>query len=394
MVSPMTIRSFEDFWALVVDVWTTGVFGVDLGRIIVAIGIFLLFVVVRRLFSRFVVGYLVARAKRTKSRVDDVAVAALEKPLSFVPVVVGLFIATEYLAPGDALAVFFTLVNRSLVAFTIFWALFSVISPLSLAIQRFRDVMSESMISWMIKGLRVGVIFLGAATILEIWGIAVGPILAGLGLFGVAVALGAQDLFKNLIAGLFIIIERRFQPGQWILVEGVVEGTIESIDFRTTRIRRFDQAPVFVPNSKLADNVVTNFSAMRFRRIYWVLGIELTASIEQLARIRDHIEAYLMASEEFVKPPEALLFVRIDKFSAHSVDLMIYCFTRTIVWGEWLEIKERLAYEVKRIVEENGARIALPARALYMRDSVRVDAAGEEPEVFELPAPRGAGRRQ
>lgn len=394
MVSPMTIRSFEDFWALVVDVWTTGVFGVDLGRIIVAIGIVLFFVVIRRLFSRFVIGYLVKRAERTKSRVDDVAIAALEKPLSFIPVVVGLFVATEYLNPGDWLATFFTLVNRSLVAFTIFWGLFSVISPLSLAIQRFRDVMSESMISWMIKSLRVAVIFLGTATILEIWGIAVGPILAGLGLFGVAVALGAQDLFKNLIAGLFIIVERRFQPGQWILVEGVVEGTIESIDFRTTRIRRFDQAPVYVPNSKLSDNVVTNFSAMRFRRIYWMVGVEITTSVEQLARIRDEIEAYLMASDEFAKPPQASLFVRIDKFAEHSIDIMIYCFTKTIVWGEWLEIKERFAYEVKRIIEENGANLALPARALYMKDSVAVEAVTEEPEVFELPTSRHADRQQ
>lgn len=394
MVAPMTIRSFEDFWALVVDVWTTGVFGVDLGRIIIAIGIFLLFVVIRRLFSRFVIGYLVKRAKRTKSRIDDVAVGALEKPLSFVPVVIGLFVATEYLDPGDALATFFTLVNRSLVAFTIFWGLFSIISPLSLAIQRFRDVMSESMISWMIKSLRVAVIFLGAATILEIWGIAVGPILAGLGLFGVAVALGAQDLFKNLIAGLFIIVERRFQPGQWILVEGVVEGTIESIDFRTTRIRRFDQAPVFVPNSKLSDNVVTNFSAMTFRRIYWMVGVEITTTVEQLARIRDQIEAYLMESDEFAKPPQASLFVRIDKFSEHSIDIMIYCFTKTTVWGEWLEIKERFAYEIKRIIEENGASLALPARALYMKEPVAVEAVTEEPEAFPLPETREAKQQQ
>lgn len=390
----MNIRNYEDFWSLVVDVWTTGVFGVDLGRIIIAIGIVLAFVVLRRLFSRFVVGYFEARAKRTASRVDDVAVAALEKPLSFVPVVIGLFVATEYLNPGDWLAGFFTLLNRSLVAFTIFWGLYSVISPLSLAIQRFRDVMSPSMISWLIKGLRVAVIFLGGATILEIWGIAVGPILAGLGLFGVAVALGAQDLFKNLIAGLFIILERRFHPGQWILVEGVVEGTIESIDFRTTRIRRFDQAPVFVPNSKLADNVVTNFSAMRFRRIYWMVGVEITTTVQQLARIRDQIEAYLQESDEFAKPPEALLFVRVDKFSEHSIDIMIYCFTKTIVWGEWLEIKERLAYEVKRIVEENGARIALPARALYMKDPVAVEGLTDEPEVFPLPAPRRAEPQQ
>lgn len=384
MVPVMNRESFQDFWALVVDVWTTGVFGVDFGRIIIAIGIILLFVAVRRMFSRFVVGYLVARAERSKSEIDDAAVAALEKPLSFIPVVVGLFIATEYLNPGDSLAAFFTLLNRSLIAFTIFWGLFSVISPLSLSMQRFRDVMSASMIDWLIKSLRVAVIFLGTATILEIWGIAVGPILAGLGLFGVAVALGAQDLFKNLIAGLFIIIERRFQPGQWILVEGVVEGTIESIDFRTTRIRRFDQAPVFVPNSKLADNVVTNFSRMTYRRIYWMIGIDRRTSIDQLSAIRDQIEDHILTSGDYASPQQASTFIRIDKFTENSIDIMLYCFTKTIVWGQWLEIKERLVYEVKRIVEANGSALAYPSQSLYLEKMPPVEGPDMRPEPFPL----------
>ena len=122
----------------------------------------------------------------------------------------------------------------------------------------------------------------GAATILEIWGIKIGPILAGLGLFGVAVALGAQDLFKNLISGFLVIAEKRFNPGDWIRVDGEVEGTVETINFRSTLVRRFDKAPVFVPNSKLSDNSVINFSSMTFRRIYWVIGVEYRTTVDQL----------------------------------------------------------------------------------------------------------------
>src|SRR5690606_24926556 len=105
-----------------------------------------------------------------------------------------------------------------------------------------------------------------AATILEIWGIKVAPILAGFGLLGVAVALGAQDLFKNLIAGLLILSEKRFSIGDWVRVKDLVEGTVESIGFRSTVIRRFDLSPVYVPNTMLSDNAVINFSNMIFRR--------------------------------------------------------------------------------------------------------------------------------
>jgi len=99
----------------------------------------------------------------------------------------------------------------------------------------------------------LGCLFLGFATVLQVWGIQVGPILAGLGLFGVAVALGAQDLFRNLIGGLCVLIEKRFKVGDWIMVDGVVEGTVEHIGFRSTKVIRFDLSPVFVPNQKLSD---------------------------------------------------------------------------------------------------------------------------------------------
>jgi MscS family membrane protein len=237
------------------------------------------------------------------------------------------------------------------------------------------------MVEWLLKSIRVAFLFIGAGTILEIWGIKILPLLAGLGLFGVAVALGAQDLFKNLISGLLIIAERRFSPGDWIAVEGVVEGTVETIGFRSTLVRRFDKAPVFVPNANLSDNVVTNFSAMTHRRIYWTIGVLYSTRVEQLRRIRDGIERYILDSDDFAHPPEVPAFVRIDRFGDSSIDIMVYCFTRTTVWGEWLEIKEDLACRIKEIVEEAGSGFALPSRSLYL-ESIPAGA----PEPFVPPA--------
>ena len=237
------------------------------------------------------------------------------------------------------------------------------------------------MMVWIFKALKVLVIFLGAAIILEIWGIAVGPLLAGLGLFGAAVALGAQDLFKNLIGGITIIAEKRFHPGEWILVEGVVEGTVEDIGFRSTKVRRFDKAPVHVPNSNLSDAVVTNFSRMTHRRIKWKIGVTYSTDVKQLQIIRDGIMNYLIQNEAFAKADEVSTFVRVDSFNASSIDFLVYCFTKTTNWGDWLEIKEAFALEIKRIVEEEAkSSFAFPSQSIYI-ESIP----SEAPEIFVPP---------
>jgi len=378
------MEKLEKFWVIVVEVWKEGVFGVDLGRIVVALLIVLGFLLVRRLFAKLLAGRLRAVAKRTRFQLDDEIVEAVEDPLAMIPVVLGIFIAAEYLSLSGQLQAVADQIVRSLVVYVIFWILVRLVRPLSFLLEQLEEVFSAAMVDWLIKSIRVALIFIGTATVLEIWGIKVGPILAGLGLFGVAVALGAQDLFKNLISGLLIIAERRFSPGDWICVDGVVEGTVESIGFRSTLIRRFDKAPVYVPNAKLSDNAVTNFSAMTHRRIYWMIGVEYRTTVEQLREIRDGIEQYVLNSDDFAKPPEVATFVRIDKFSDSSIDIMLYCFTKTTVWGEWLAIKEQLAYKIKEIVETAGTSFAFPSQSIYVETLLT-----EEPEMFEPPCETG-----
>ncbi len=375
------MEQLKQFWLVVVDVWEKGLFGIDLGRIVVALFIIFGFLLVRRLFAKLLAGRLMAIAKRTRFRLDDEIVEAVKDPLAMIPVVLGVFLAAEYLSLSGPLETVADRLVRSLVVYVIFWILVRLVRPLSFLLEQLEEMFSAAMVHWLIKSIRVALIFIGTATILEIWGIKVGPILAGLGLFGVAVALGAQDLFKNLISGILIIAERRFSPGDWVCVDGVVEGTVESIGFRSTLIRRFDKAPVYVPNAKLSDNAVTNFSAMTHRRIYWMVGVEYRTTVEQLRRIRDGIEEYILNEEDFAKPPEVSTFVRIDRFSDSSIDIMIYCFTKTTVWGNWLAIKEKLAYKIKEIVEVAGTSFAFPSQSLYVETLPT-----EQPEIFEPPS--------
>ncbi len=381
------MQDLNKFWQLVTDVWHDGLAGVDIGRVLTALGILLVFLFLRGLFTRFVTARLRAIAKRTTNQLDDKMVDALAPPLRLVPVVLGVFFATQHMAFEGLYAEIADSVVKSLIAATIFWAAHRIIGPWSFLLRQLERVFTHELVEWMVKAIRIAILFVGAATILQIWGIQVGPIIAGAGLLGVAVALGAQDLFKNLIGGILILGEKRFRKGDWILVEGTVEGTVESIGFRSTVVRRFDKAPVLVPNSKLSDTALVNFSAMSHRRIFWKIGVEYRTTVAQLRQIRDGIEAYITDSDDFAGPPEVPTFVRIDRFNDSSIDIMLYCFSKTTDWGEWLEIKERLAYAIMEIVEGAGSGFAFPSQSVYVEALP-----GDQAEVYAPPAKSGDGR--
>jgi len=356
----------QNFWELVKTVWTEGIFGVQVNELVIALAILVFFFLLKNIFARFVVRWISRFTASTETTVDDAILEALEGPIRFVPAVIGFFFATSYLTLDENMRAFVILFNRSLVAFALFWGLYQLSDLIGHLLQRAEQLLSRSMIDWLSKAVKLAFIILGFATILEIWGIQVAPLLAGLGLFGVAVALGAQDLFKNLIAGIFILGERRFHPGDWILVPGIVEGTVEHIGFRTTTVRQFDKAPVYLPNAQLSDNATVNFSRMTYRRIKWVIGLEYNSTSTQLKAVRERIETYLMNNEDFVQPKDTTTFVHIDSFSASSIDILMYAFTKTTDWLAWLKVKEQLLLEIKTIVEEEGASFAFPSQSLYI----------------------------
>jgi len=185
-----------------------------------------------------------------------------------------------------------------------------------------------------------------------------------LGLVGVAVALGAQDLFKNLISGILVLVEKRFKVGDWILVENIIEGIVASIGFRSTVIRKFDKSLAIIPNFYFAENAVINVSATTNWIISWTITLQYSTTVEQLRKIRDEIEKYITTHKDYKTSLGHA--VRVDKFSDSSIDMYIRCFTATDDWDEWLKVKERLAIEIKQIVEKNNASFAFPSQSIYV----------------------------
>ena len=355
---------FNNFSDLFISVWSKGIRGVDIFQILIGIGIFFIFLIFRGIISKVIIKRLEAISKRTTNKLDDTFVKAMEGPARFLPIVLGFFIASYYMSfAEDGRAVVDT-INRTLITIFIFWVIHQIIEPISYILSGLDKMLTRELIGWIIKSLKILIFILGLAAVLELWGIKIGPIIAGLGLFGVAVALGAQDLFKNLISGILVLVEKRFKIGDWILVEGIIEGIVEKIGFRSTVIRKFDKSLAIIPNFQVAENAVINISETTNWRVDWAITLQYDTTVDQLKKIRNEIENHINVSDDFDKA--AGVAVRIEKFSDSSIDMRVRCFTTSNSFTTWLEVKEKLAIEIKQIVEGNNAGFAFPSQSIYI----------------------------
>ena len=354
----------NNFKSLFLSVWEKGILGIDFFQILVGLGIFLLFLIFRGLISRLIIKKLEIISKRTTNKLDDTFVKSMMGPARFLPIVLGVFFASYYMSFSDDMRDFVDNLNRTLITILIFWIIHQIIEPISYILSVLDKILTRELIGWIIKSLKILIFILGAAAVLELWGIKIGPIIAGLGLFGVAVALGAQDLFKNLISGILVLVEKRFRMGDWIRVDGIIEGVVEKIGFRSTVIRKFDKSLAIIPNFQFAENAVINVSQTTNWLISWIITLQYDTTVDQLKTIRNQIEEHINKSEDFDQ--SIGVAVRVDKFADSSIDMYVRCFSKTNSWNEWLKVKENLALSIKQIVETNKASFAFPSQSIYV----------------------------
>ena len=354
----------NNFKSLFLSVWEKGILGIDFFQILIGLGIFLLFLIFRGLISRLIIKKLEIISKRTTNKLDDTFVKSMMGPARFLPIVLGVFFASYYMSFSDDMRDFVDNLNRTLITILIFWIIHQIIEPISYILSGLDKILTRELIGWIIKSLKILIFILAAAAVLELWGIKIGPIIAGLGLFGVAVALGAQDLFKNLISGILVLVEKRFRMGDWIRVDGIIEGVVEKIGFRSTVIRKFDKSLAIIPNFQFAENAVINVSQTTNWLISWIITLQYDTTVDQLKTIRNQIEEHINKSEDFDQ--SIGVAVRVDKFADSSIDMYVRCFSKTNSWNEWLKVKENLALSIKQIVETNKASFAFPSQSIYV----------------------------
>ena len=320
----------------------------------------------RYVFAKIIIRKFSKLVKLSTTQIDDKIFLSLDKPISLLPIL--LFFVSIYAFGNfdNKILNFVDNINLSLISIIIFWSLYVMVDIFSFLFNRLELLLSKGFSIWLSKSIKFFIVFLAVVSVLEVWGIKIGPVIAGLGLFGVAVALGAQDLFKNLISGILILFEKRFELGDVIELPGHTMGTVDHIGFRSTKIIQFDTTPISIPNYIFADSSVINYSHRKFRRINWIIGLEYNSSINQIKKFTDSLNKYISTNDNFIVNEEYKCFLRLEKFNDSSIDILVCCFTNTNDWNEYLLIKEQLAYEIKKIVEENNLNFAFPSQSIYI----------------------------
>ncbi len=341
-----------------------------------ALLIFLLFLLLRKTFTQYVFRGLMKLLNKTGLDPKINLLSCIENPLRNWFVILGLYFALLILPLGQYFQVLVTQTFRASIIVLIAWGLYNMAGPyLFEAINsKIETKMDAILIPFLSKVLRFLIIFLALSLVASEWGYDVTGIVAGLGLGGLAFALAAQDTAANIFGGIVIITDKPFDIGDWIFCPSV-EGTVEDISFRSTRVRTFANSLVTVPNSTLANEPITNWSKMGKRRVSFNLGVTYDTSRDQLKKCVEEIRQMLENHPDVHKD---VIFVKFDSFNDSSLDIFIYYFTVTTQWGTHMNVKEEINLNIMKILEDQGVSVAFPSRSLYLENP---------PEYFQQEKP-------
>ncbi len=343
---------------------TENYFGVPLANLIAATLIFLLVLGLRKGFTKIVLVFLQNLAKRSTTYYDDRVISALKGPIRFLFIIIAfhLFFLLIFNEPQ-----FIKNILNTLLVYTLFWAILSVVEALRglvyEATAKFNKDLSKEMGNFIIAMIKILVGGVGLAGMLMVWGINVTAVVASLGLGGLAFALAAKDTASNLFGSFALLADKSIRIGEWIKVGGV-EGVVEDVGMRTTKIRSFQKSLITVPNSIVANSPIENFSRRGIRRIKMHIGLTYGTSADQLIQIIADIKTMLQEHEGISQSDS--LMVNFDTFGDSSLNIFIYTFTKTANWAKYLEIREEIHLEIMGIVEKNGSGFAFPSQSIYV----------------------------
>ncbi|MFD1382043.1 mechanosensitive ion channel family protein [Rhodanobacter aciditrophus] len=332
------------------------------------------------LLINFIVNRILLRVdkhlQRTRNPWDNMIVEAARTPLRLFIWLIGLSIAAEISDTelDENFTNIVSVIREVGVILIITWFLLRCVKGVENAMTSGRatnqpvDYTTASAIS---KLLRAAVIITSALVILQTMGYSISGVLAFGGIGGIAVGFAAKDLLANFFGGLMVYLDRPFKVGDWIRSpDQNIEGTVEHIGWRQTRIRTFDMRPLYVPNATFSTISVENPSRMSHRRINETVGVRYS-DFGKLAEIIDEIKNMVGNHDEI--DTDQIFMVNFNQFGPSSLDFFIYAYTRTTNWAKYHEVKQDVLIKAMKIIEDHGAEVAFPTRTLHMFSETEQD---------------------
>ena len=335
------------------------------------------------LVAYFVLHHAEKIARRSAAIWDDALIRAVHRPLTLLLWTLGAYYAASviYAHQDRGFPEGLTLARDTIVIAAFAWFLLRLIGNAARGM-RARALepgckVDLTTVDALSKLGRISVVVLAGLVIVQSLGFSVSGVLAFGGIGGIAVGFAAKDMLANFFGGLTIYLDRPFVVGEWIRSpDKEIEGTVEYIGWRHTRVRAFNKNPIYVPNALFTNIVVENPTRMTNRRIKETIGIRYQ-DFDKMAAIVAEVKAMLQAHPEI--DSDATLIVSFNAFAASSLDFFVYTFTRTVEWIHFHEVKQDVLLKIGAIISAHGAEIAFPTRSLHIESAP--DAAVPEPRA-------------
>ncbi|HEY8402584.1 MAG TPA: mechanosensitive ion channel domain-containing protein [Cytophagaceae bacterium] len=334
----------------------------------IAILILILFSFIAHKIFTFLLGEIFFRIiyKSTKGVISLDILKPVARPASLflITFIIGLFIPILQL-PGLSTK-YVNLLIKGLVPFFGMLIAYRLVDLLGYYFERLaqksKSTLDDQLVPLVRKSLKIFVVVIGVLFILQNLDFNVTALLAGISIGGLAFALAAQDTIKNLFGSLMIFLDKPFQVGDWV-TSGEIDGTVEEVGFRSTRVRTFRNSLVYVPNGKLADATIDNHGLRKFRRFSTRIRINYDTPPEL---INQFIEGLRKIVEEHPHTRKDFYHVYLNEFGVSALEIMFYIFFIAPDWGKELTYRHEIIFQIIELANKLGVRFALPAQALHL----------------------------
>jgi MscS family membrane protein len=318
--------------------------------------------------QRKILNRLHLKAEQSNRVWDDVIIDSIKKPISLIIWAGGIYLATEIIQEATGAVIFNAVepLRDTIIIGALAWFLVRLIKHGEQKLVEGEKEVDPTTVDAIAKLLKVSVVITSILVVLQTLGFSISGVVAFGGIGGMAVGFAAKDLLANFFGGLTIYLDRPFAVGDWVRSpDRDIEGTVENIGWRLTRIRTFDKRPLYVPNSTFTTIAVENPSRMLNRRIYETIGIRYDDA-GKMKTIVDKVKDMLRNHPEI--DTDKTLIVNFNAFAPSSLDFFVYTFTKTTDWVYFHEVKQDVMLKIIDIIEKEDAECAFPTSTIHLAD--------------------------
>ncbi len=354
------------------------VFGFHLYQMFSAFLLVAVTLIFRKFINQYIIRLLVKLSRRTKTEYDDLLIEALKSPLNILILISGLYFAVQILVINVSVGEYriSEIAGKTfhvILSVIVLWTIYRLSNFLAVIVRnlisRADAEMARQFAPLITQALRITVLIIGTILIIQNLGYSVGSLLAGLGIGGLAIALAAKDTLANLFGTLVMIADRPFKVGDWVQFSNI-DGNVESIGFRSTKVRTWSKSLKIVPNKLLTSEIIENWSAMPKRRVKMTIGITYDSPPEKIIALRDGIEDIL---KKHPGVNQDYFLVYFTGFGPSELEFFIYYFTSSTVWKEYLETRQNVNIRIIELVNSLGLSFAFPSQSLYFNTPLELD---------------------